>query len=39
LCIQLPFELLYANLNRFTPNNLSRYVLTVVYILLIQGLD
>jgi anoctamin-10 len=38
LCVQLPFELLYAHLNRFAPNNLSRYVLTAVYILSIQGL-
>jgi len=38
LCVQLPFELLYAHLNKFAPNDLIKYILTAVYILSIQYL-
>ncbi|CAK9260652.1 unnamed protein product [Sphagnum jensenii] len=36
LCVQLPFELLYAHLNRAAPYAFLKYILTGLYILAIQ---
>jgi anoctamin-10 len=38
LCVQLPFELLYAHLNRVAPYDILKYILTGIYILAIQYL-
>jgi len=38
LCVQLPFELLYAHLNKIASNDIIKYILTGVYVLAIQYL-
>jgi anoctamin-10 len=38
LCVQLPFELLYAHLNKYTTNDILKYILTGIYLLTVQYL-
>ncbi|XP_073391675.1 anoctamin-like protein Os01g0706700 isoform X3 [Physcomitrium patens] len=38
LCVQFPFELLYAHLNKYAPNDIIKYIFTGVYLLIVQYL-